>query len=135
MLSFKRSFNKHHFHWGSLALFLMFIVGCFGPDRESPEQKAHKMSTGQVVADFRVTSVGQENIILDDLKRYKHWKIPRQVDYVFKACIEDKVYQRNVVNQTFVIQKSSQTYSAHTCLLYTSPSPRDRTRSRMPSSA
>ena len=25
--------------------------------------------------------------------------------------------------------------SLHTCLLYTSPSPRDRTRSRMPSSA
>ena len=25
--------------------------------------------------------------------------------------------------------------SVHTCLLYTSPSPRDRTRSRMPSSA
>ena len=27
------------------------------------------------------------------------------------------------------------TPNAHTCLLYTSPSPRDRTRSRMPSSA
>ena len=26
-------------------------------------------------------------------------------------------------------------YTAYTCLLYTSPSPRDRTRSRMPSSA
>ena len=26
-------------------------------------------------------------------------------------------------------------YAADTCLLYTSPSPRDRTRSRMPSSA
>ena len=26
-------------------------------------------------------------------------------------------------------------YVAYTCLLYTSPSPRDRTRSRMPSSA
>ena len=26
-------------------------------------------------------------------------------------------------------------HAAHTCLLYTSPSPRDRTRSRMPSSA
>ena len=26
-------------------------------------------------------------------------------------------------------------YHAYTCLLYTSPSPRDRTRSRMPSSA
>ena len=28
-----------------------------------------------------------------------------------------------------------QTYASATCLLYTSPSPRDRTRSRMPSSA
>ena len=27
------------------------------------------------------------------------------------------------------------TVTVHTCLLYTSPSPRDRTRSRMPSSA
>ena len=27
------------------------------------------------------------------------------------------------------------TYNSNTCLLYTSPSPRDRTRSRMPSSA
>ena len=27
------------------------------------------------------------------------------------------------------------TWTNHTCLLYTSPSPRDRTRSRMPSSA
>ena len=32
--------------------------------------------------------------------------------------------------------KSGEKYSIHnTCLLYTSPSPRDRTRSRMPSSA
>ena len=30
---------------------------------------------------------------------------------------------------------SSATLNANTCLLYTSPSPRDRTRSRMPSSA
>ena len=35
-------------------------------------------------------------------------------------------------------QKVSERFSVHTlcgCLLYTSPSPRDRTRSRMPSSA
>ena len=31
--------------------------------------------------------------------------------------------------------KSQFTKGIHTCLLYTSPSPRDRTRSRMPSSA
>ena len=32
-------------------------------------------------------------------------------------------------------KKTRQGTGAHTCLLYTSPSPRDRTRSRMPSSA
>ena len=33
------------------------------------------------------------------------------------------------------IQSGIQFYDGITCLLYTSPSPRDRTRSRMPSSA
>ena len=33
------------------------------------------------------------------------------------------------------IEKLSQSEDIKTCLLYTSPSPRDRTRSRMPSSA
>ena len=35
-------------------------------------------------------------------------------------------------NQQEVVNAVDQ---AHSCLLYTSPSPRDRTRSRMPSSA
>ena len=33
------------------------------------------------------------------------------------------------------IQKFNEWTKRYTCLLYTSPSPRDRTRSRMPSSA
>ena len=38
--------------------------------------------------------------------------------------------------QAFEILKTSMDYGInHICLLYTSPSPRDRTRSRMPSSA
>ena len=37
--------------------------------------------------------------------------------------------------QTTVFQQPSQTVSSYTCLLYTSPSPRDATLSRMPSSA
>ena len=37
-----------------------------------------------------------------------------------------------ITNQTVKIKEEIQAY---TCLLYTSPSPRDRTRSRMPSSA
>ena len=34
-----------------------------------------------------------------------------------------------------VIEKGAGEKSGYSCLLYTSPSPRDRTRSRMPSSA
>ena len=34
-----------------------------------------------------------------------------------------------------ILQYSSKEGSSESCLLYTSPSPRDRTRSRMPSSA
>ena len=33
------------------------------------------------------------------------------------------------------IEQTVQAIPTHTCLLYTSPSPRDRTRTRMPSSA
>ena len=45
-----------------------------------------------------------------------------------------KVFQYNVVNSA---EEGGVSIYAHiwTCLLYTSPSPRDRTRSRMPSSA
>ena len=38
----------------------------------------------------------------------------------------------NVIKE---IRKINDSLSTNTCLLYTSPSPRDRTRSRMPSSA
>ena len=35
----------------------------------------------------------------------------------------------------WLVSSSERVYFAYSCLLYTSPSPRDRTRSRMPSSA
>ena len=40
-----------------------------------------------------------------------------------------------VVNKWDAVEKDTHTLQQYTCLLYTSPSPRDRTRSRMPSSA
>ena len=53
---------------------------------------------------------------------------------------EIKVSQKN--NQLIILDDSDldflskhENYAAKICLLYTSPSPRDRTRSRMPSSA
>ena len=45
----------------------------------------------------------------------------------------------NICNKTgtrpHIVYANSTHYTSDTCLLYTSPSPRDRTRSRMPSSA
>ena len=39
------------------------------------------------------------------------------------------------VNEKFIIPNAESPSYLQSCLLYTSPSPRDRTRSRMPSSA
>ena len=39
------------------------------------------------------------------------------------------------INQTITVRRIFQGIGVESCLLYTSPSPRDRTRSRMPSSA
>ena len=39
------------------------------------------------------------------------------------------------INESVTVQMNNKMYNLHSCLLYTSPSPRDRTRSRMPSSA
>ena len=38
-------------------------------------------------------------------------------------------------NATEILEELGVSYEVKVCLLYTSPSPRDRTRSRMPSSA
>ena len=56
-----------------------------------------------------------------------------------KSAADDKSLPRNAYLVTYVVEDKI-TYDivmadGKACLLYTSPSPRDRTRSRMPSSA
>ena len=46
-----------------------------------------------------------------------------------------KRYVSNLQNEMTNLEENSIEINNQTCLLYTSPSPRDRTRSRMPSSA
>ena len=53
--------------------------------------------------------------------------LPRRA-FVGQIAFWPFMARRAMVNQTY-------TYNNLPCLLYTSPSPRDRTRSRMPSSA
>ena len=46
-----------------------------------------------------------------------------------------KEYLQDYYANKYYQESLSSTYQLNYCLLYTSPSPRDRTRSRMPSSA
>ena len=58
-------------------------------------------------------------------------KPSRTIDILIDG--DDYLYSGDVLN--ILHEKYSETDCLITCLLYTSPSPRDRTRSRMPSSA
>ena len=69
---------------------------------------------------------------------------PKQYDYLYETLMEaysnDVAEQKDWDVQTFDnlidnVCNGKSTYLSSDCLLYTSPSPRDRTRSRMPSSA
>ena len=51
---------------------------------------------------------------------------------LFSTCDVESI---KAIAEEFDIDFLSLSYTRHSCLLYTSPSPRDRTRSRMPSSA
>ena len=52
---------------------------------------------------------------------------------VTRPCVKHSFLVRDVRDLATTVKQAF--YIANTCLLYTSPSPRDRTRSRMPSSA
>ena len=59
----------------------------------------------------------------------------RNVQFCEVVTIEDRVACVRMTNK-FIYQAIETAFGIHNgCLLYTSPSPRDRTRSRMPSSA
>ena len=53
----------------------------------------------------------------------------------FGATIRNKFGGDDNVSNTIIAEMFLAVYPIYSCLLYTSPSPRDRTRSRMPSSA
>ena len=54
---------------------------------------------------------------------------------IFSGTIPDKLTDENGKKLTEEDMTDGDVYLIYGCLLYTSPSPRDRTRSRMPSSA
>ena len=69
-------------------------------------------------------------------KEDKTWEIMEDMRPVWEAEGNfGRVYQYDVAKSLLEMSKMKSLRYGMTCLLYTSPSPRDRTRSRMPSSA
>ena len=64
--------------------------------------------------------------------RYGKGRPPRAIEASYMAALADIVPPER---WAAICDKAAQDAEAGDCLLYTSPSPRDRTRSRMPSSA
>ena len=86
-------------------------------------QQAHKVQQDQ-----RVLQV-QQVLMVHKVQQDQQVLQARQVHKV------QQVQQAQQVQQVLMAHKVQQAQRVLHCLLYTSPSPRDRTRSRMPSSA
>ena len=78
------------------------------------------------------------------MKKNKSFKVSivmgSQSDYKTMQLVEKTLKKIGVSFETKIISahrtpKRMYEFASNACLLYTSPSPRDRTRSRMPSSA
>ena len=66
------------------------------------------------------------NELINKVKNYNKFLNPEKLDKAYNFAVKAHKSQKRA---------SGDPYSVHPCLLYTSPSQRDRTRSRMPSSA
>ena len=98
------------------------------------------LKSAYVPQDFTEEQVGEYVRCQQDPLYFvnEHVKIVSVDEGLIRFDLRD--YQTDMIdrfhNERFVICKMArQSGKSTTCLLYTSPSPRDRTRSRMPSSA
>ena len=70
---------------------------------------------------------------MDNLNDVNDEQMRNLLDYVVAERLPEMIHDVDAWGSLIVNRRKPHTYRA--CLLYTSPSPRDRTRSRMPSSA
>ena len=89
----------------------------------------------------KVTDVITEQVMVTAVVKNK--QLPFMIKYLENACmrnlhkqVKDKTLREKLTPKYgFGCKRPSFSSDYYPCLLYTSPSPRDRTRSRMPSSA
>ena len=76
-----------------------------------------------------------ETALKTEKKQVDKVPFPIVLDKDFAATDYFDIHSTHAHPSTYLIDKQGGIKFAYVCLLYTSPSPRDRTRSRMPSSA
>ena len=97
------------------------------PDHDGPGCDSHSQPSGEVAR------AGKREFVL--ALRLLLKTMPKNVDpgqVAVKVATLNGLYATSIYG---VVQMAHQIVELDICLLYTSPSPRDRTRSRMPSSA
>ena len=103
------------------------------------KEKAHKRRQDHSVQlEINMKRLGSKIVELHKLKKsFGDLKILDGFEYVFKKGERIGIIGKNGTGKSSFLNilTNKEPIDAGNCLLYTSPSPRDRTRSRMPSSA
>ena len=99
-------------------------------DKNTLEKASHHIKNNlERQVNSKKISTAESKAALESISYTMSFKEFNEVDLVIEAATENEPIKQKILNSLLPhIQP-------HTCLLYTSPSPRDRTRSRMPSSA
>ena len=84
----------------------------------------------------QLSETGMRDVITRIFGQYADQRmLQATVDGFTPEVMKDVVSKRHDYSNDVELKRAGAIWVDYTCLLYTSPSPRDRTRSRMPSSA
>ena len=121
-------------------LSLAFVMGCEGGEDGTQGSASQVWPTGALVASAVISAdrglvasaEGQIYLTTDQGRTWRRAHAPAVEGLIDLSMVDERVGWAAGPGAILRTDNGGDTW---TCLLYTSPSPRDRTRSRMPSSA
>ena len=116
-----------------IIILLVSIFGLASCSKARKKEEAEKMSELQKLPDIKIrlakyspTEIGCDETLLNEEEKKVLEKL------VLASMFMDNIFWKQASSQGLALKEKLE---KSTCLLYTSPSPRDRQKSRMPSSA